>query len=488
MNRLALLGSTAEALDRHFRSAAPLEDGAFCLLREGRGAAGTRFLASEVLFPPEGAWEARGKDRLRPSARWISAAISRAVQAKAGLLFVHSHPDPDFPLGLSLTDQDAFAALAPVLAQLVDGPFGAAVVHPQGWAAAVWRQGHAENVDRVVAVGRTLRSLSPFPPPHNSPLDERQHRALGRTHDELRHLSVAVVGCGGIGSPLAEQLVRMGVARLLLVDRDRLDTPSNVRRVFGSKVADLKGPAPYKIDPQTRHLRSLGLEVEIEACPEDVRTEPAFRKLLDADVVLCGTDTHGSRAVLNDLPSSYLLPVIDIGVRVGSRADGRLAGLAAELRILTPTTACLWCRGAINPATIRVENLPETERRDLQREGYVSGDDGEPAPSVVALTVLASGMASCALLALISEEGDVAPAGYVFDGLFGDAFETEPKAPNDGCRCRRSLGLADAAAPPFLDTLATLAPAEAPPVEPSSIPMTKIRWAHLGQRSGRCRG
>jgi hypothetical protein len=465
---LALLASTVKALDRHLRSAAPLEDGAFCLLREGRGADGTRLLATDVLLPPEGAWEARGKGWLRPSARWISAAISRAVQAKAGLLFVHSHPDPEFPLGLSLTDRDAFAALAPVLAPLVDGPFGAVIVHPRGWAAAVWRQGHAENVDRVVAVGRTLRSLSPLPPLRSSPLDERQRRALGRVHDELRNLTLAVVGCGGIGSPLAEQLVRMGVARLLLVDHDRLDTPSNVRRVFGSKVADLQGPAPYKIDPQTRHLRSLGLGVEIEACSEDVRTEPAFRKLLDADLVLCATDTHGSRAVLNDLPSSYLLPVIDVGVRVGSRADGRLTGLAAELRVLTPTTPCLWCRGAISAATIRAENLPEAEWSELQREGYVSGDGGEPAPSVVALTVLASGMATCALLALISEEGDVAPAGYLFDGFYGDAFETEPKAPNQGCRCRRSLGLGDAAAPPFLDPLATPARSEARPLRPSS--------------------
>jgi hypothetical protein len=62
-------------------------------------------------------------------------------------------------------------------------------------------------------------------------------------------------------------------------------------------------------------------------------------------------------------------------------------------------------------------------------------------------------MAACALLALIADEGVVAPAGYLFDGFFGDAYETQPKEPREGCRCRLSLGLGDIAAPPFLDAL-----------------------------------
>jgi molybdopterin/thiamine biosynthesis adenylyltransferase len=65
-------------------------------------------------------------------------------------------------------------------------------------------------------------------------LDARQRDALGGVHDQLRHLSVGVVGCAGLGSPVAEQLVRMGVAEIVIVDPDVLDTESNVRRVFGS--------------------------------------------------------------------------------------------------------------------------------------------------------------------------------------------------------------------------------------------------------------
>jgi molybdopterin/thiamine biosynthesis adenylyltransferase len=47
---------------------------------------------------------------------------------------------------------------------------------------------------------------------------------------------VGVVGAGGLGSPIAEQLARMGVAELTLIDDDVFDTPSNVRRVFRRQI------------------------------------------------------------------------------------------------------------------------------------------------------------------------------------------------------------------------------------------------------------
>lgn len=269
--------------------------------------------------------------------------------------------------------------------------------------------------------------------------------------DRIRALTVAIVGCGGLGSPMAEQLTRMGVAELILVDHDRLDTPSNVRRIFGSAAADLRAAVPpAKVDVVGRHLEQLGLGVRIRRVDGDVRTERAFRTILDADIVLSGTDTHGSRAIINDLGSTYLLPVVDVGVRVGAREDGVLTALIAEVRVLTPKTPCLWCRRSISGDVIRAENLPDGERLQLPHEGYVVGDVGEPAPSVVALTVLGSGLATCRMLSLLADDGDVASSGYWMDGVLGDAHDTAPDEPDSTCRCRSTLGLGDSASPPFI--------------------------------------
>jgi molybdopterin/thiamine biosynthesis adenylyltransferase len=131
-------------------------------------------------------------------------------------------------------------------------------------------------------------------------------------------LHVGVVGAGGLGSPIAKQLARMGVAELTLIDDDVFDTPSNVRRVFGSTIADLNATdPPAKVDVVGRYIDLLGLSPPITRVRADVRRESAFRRLLDTDVVIGATDTRGSRAVVNELASSYLLPVIDVGVQAG---------------------------------------------------------------------------------------------------------------------------------------------------------------------------
>jgi len=240
------------------------------------------------------------------------------------------------------------------------------------------------------------------------------------------------------------------VEELILVDNDRLDTPSNVRRMFGTTRSDLLAvEPPAKVDVVGRHLDQLGLGVPVRRVFGDVRSELVFRELLDADVVINGTDTHGSRAVVNDLAATYLMPVIDVGVRVGSKADAGLAALIAEVRVLTPDTPCLWCRQSIGGDVIRAENLPVEERRKMVAEGYVLGTTGEPAPSVIALTVLGAGLAACRLLSLLTEEGQVASSGYWIDGFLGDGLSMKPDSPLPTCRCRSTLGLGDQEPPPF---------------------------------------
>lgn len=450
MNRLAFISIDVDELLEVFREAEPHESGAFFLLREARGHLGSRLLAVDPILPSGAAWEKQGQAQLRPSARWISAAISRAVTENAGLLFVHSHPDPHHPIGFSPTDRSSIHSLAQTLGPILEGPFAAVVVHRKGWAAGVVRDGQLVPIERIVSIGRAFRILSPFEPLPHLPLtelpslDDRQRDALGMVHDVLQQLDVAVVGVGGIGSAVAEQLVRMGTGSVTLVDNDVLDTPSNVRRVIGSRISDLRAAIPpRKVDIVGSHLEQLGLGVLVRRLCGDVRDELVWRGLLDVDVILGCTDTHGSRAAINDLSTAYLLPVIDVGTQAGARRSADLAALVAEVSILTPVTPCLWCRNRISAEVIRAENLPADQRDKLAREGYIIGGVGEPAPSVMALTALGAGLATCALLAMLSSEGNVCPSGYWVDGFMGDSAETQPIEPAAGCRCRRRLGMGD---------------------------------------------
>ena len=258
MKCLAIHQRIYKELISHLVASSTEEQGAFCLLREGKGKSGSRLLATELILPPSGAWDRQGIGSLRRSAQWISAVTSMAIESRSGLLFVHSHPNWAFPIGLSRLDVSSFISLAKALAPILEGPFAAAIVHPKGWSGVVWERGHIVPFDKIFSVGRTLRLLDPELETQQTNIDSRQQDALGVVHYRLRTLSVAIVGCGGLGSPIAEQLTRMGVAEIILVDHDSLDTESNVRRVFGSTISDLHSAVPPpKVDVVGRHLEQL---------------------------------------------------------------------------------------------------------------------------------------------------------------------------------------------------------------------------------------
>src|SRR5690606_25882184 len=53
------------------------------------------------------------------------------------------------------------------------------------------------------------------------------------TFDLLRRLSVAVLGCSGTGSPVIEQLARLGVGELVIADDDTVEE-RNLNRILNA--------------------------------------------------------------------------------------------------------------------------------------------------------------------------------------------------------------------------------------------------------------
>jgi ThiF family len=429
--------STFERVADHLDRAMGREDGLFLPVKIGQTATGLRLIAQDPVLPAHGDWELQGHDQLRPSATFLSRAASAAISIRAGLIFVHSHPDPTQPADLSPRDRRSIRALANTMTPIIRRPLGAIAVHPDGWSGEIILGGQPAPIERVTAVGRTLEFLEVVPEDRTDSLDDRQRPMLGRAHPWLRRLHVGIVGAGGIGSPLAETVVRMGVSVAALFDRDVIDDPSGVRRIFGSSMADLNDTiAPRKVDVVGRHLEQLGFGTQVRRFHGDVRSAALGRALLDCDVVLCGTDSHGSRATLNDLAVAYGLPLIDVGVRAGIDVAGSLAQLVSEVRTVTWDTPCLWCLDVLDGRIIREENLPPDERAQLVREGYAVGRTGRPEPSSAALTVLAAGQAACALLALLSDRGSDAPSAYLTDALNPFLRVAPLDEPRGGCRCR----------------------------------------------------
>jgi hypothetical protein len=271
-------------------------------------------------------------------------------------------------------------------------------------------------------------------------MDDRQRSALGAiANARLRNLCVAIVGLGGTGSPLAEELARMGVKKLVLIDPDVVDDPSNLRRVVGSTPADLEQTVS-KVDVVARHLEKLGLGLRIRKVPLDVRQEAAARHLVDADIAVITTDTQSSRALVNQMAFQYWIPVIDVGVRVGTSVSGAITGMPAEIRVLLPDAGCLWCRDVLDADAIRAENLPPDERVRLAAEGYIQGLPG-PQPSLTPLNYCAASLAALIILRLLSGQPVVSHSFIADPWELYMQFLNESVRPD--CLCQQWRGRAD---------------------------------------------
>jgi len=427
-----------EDLDHQMRSHAPAEHGLFLLAAVGQGPSDTRLLIERCLVGPESpAFDRQSAHALRPSGQHLSAAVGEAVADCSALVFIHSHPDARHPSGLSAIDAETSASWAHTLVPLLEMPFASLVWSPGGVEGVAYDAARVELSTSVeVLGGRRRLPLSGRRHMTADEIDDRQFRALGDFGNHyLRQLSVAVVGAGGTGSVLSEQLVRMGVRSLVVIDHDTLDTASNLRRVIGSRQSDLESRTP-KAEIVARYLRSLGgLGSEIFAVVGDVRDDGVALKLIDVDVIMNTTDTHSSRATLNQLALQYGVALIDVGASVGTSIHG-VTGMPAEVRVVLPDGPCLWCLGVLDPARIRQENLPLKERAQLAAEGYGANVD-EPVPSLAALNGLAASLAASTLLRLHSDQGLIG-SRVIMDGWEWYAqLSTDPVPPCAACNSVR---------------------------------------------------
>lgn len=416
MYRVVFRAADWRLLEKHFQDGEDEERGAFLLTRSGVGTFSHRLLVREVIVPDHQDWETAESHRLRPSGQSLSAALGAAIDTGCGLSFIHTHPDPRHPPNLSPLDRSTSRDWRESLCGSTGQAFASLVWSPRGLAGEVFRDALDDGspVSRFditgdgairIQVADATRGLSEQ--------DDRQARALGAIGAaNLRELNIGVIGAGGTGSAVADSLARLGVARITIVDHDVLDQPSNLRRVVGSRRSDVAGKTP-KVTIVERNVVEAGLDTEVAAIFAAVENPDAQRQLIDCDVLICTTDTQSSRAIANQLSFQFGIPLVDVGLRVGTTTQGGVTGMPVDVRVLMSDTGCLWCRRVLNSNRIREELLPESERASLAQEGYVTGIQG-PQPSLAPLNSFASSTAVLTAIRLLY--GDRAPAaGFLLD-------------------------------------------------------------------------
>jgi adenylyltransferase/sulfurtransferase len=150
--------------------------------------------------------------------------------------------------------------------------------------------------------------------------------------DRLLASSVAVVGCGALGTAAANLLVRAGVGRLRIIDRDFVED-SNLQRQSLFEESDAREALPKAVAAE-RQLRAINSEVNVEGIVADVTPANIESLLGGFPLLLDGTDNFETRLLLNDYAVARDVPWIYAAV---------VASYGVTMVIEPGQTACLAC-------------------------------------------------------------------------------------------------------------------------------------------------
>lgn len=138
--------------------------------------------------------------------------------------------------------------------------------------------------------------------------------------ESLRAASAVLVGCGAIGAAAAQLLVRAGIGRLRILDRDFVET-SNLQRQSLFDEADAAQVLP-KATAAERKLRAINSDVQVEGLIADLSSRNVAELLGGFPLILDGTDNFETRFLINDFavktkrPWIYAAAVASYGVTV----------------------------------------------------------------------------------------------------------------------------------------------------------------------------
>jgi molybdopterin-synthase adenylyltransferase len=150
--------------------------------------------------------------------------------------------------------------------------------------------------------------------------------------EKLLGASAVLVGCGALGTVAANLLVRAGVGRLRIIDRDFVE-PSNLQRQTLFEEADARDSLPKAVAAE-RRLRAINSSVQVGGIVADLTPKNAEELLSGFPLILDGTDNFETRLLVNDAAISLDIPWIYAAA---------VASYGVTMTILPGQTACLAC-------------------------------------------------------------------------------------------------------------------------------------------------
>jgi hypothetical protein len=219
---------------------------------------------------------------------------------------------------------------------------------------------------------------------------DRNERFFGAEGQErLRRLHVAVVGVGGLGTHVLQQLAFLGVGRVALIDAEDLDKTNQNRYVTARH--DDPIPGSRKVDLGERLILSIDPGIQVKIIPNSLVSVEAFEVITGADYVFGCVDREGPRLILNELCLAYDRPYLDLASDIETKP---LLVYGGRVCFVGAADGCLVCLGVLDldeACTDLGGPALWEERRALY--GVNRGLLGATGPSVVSINGLVASLA-----------------------------------------------------------------------------------------------
>jgi len=275
-----------------------------------------------------------------------------------------------------------------------------------------------------------VRRPGPPPLPLSWRRGARHFPVWGKLGEErIRATRVGVVGLGGGGSHVVQQLAHVCVGTLAGVDADLLED-HNCSRVVGTVASDIdkkKVKAMKRLARDASHGHTMFIGVDaIFPAPETLDV------LATCDIIVGCVDKLRTRKLLQEFAWQHAIPLVDIGLSIEPTNVPYRPAIGGQVFIGVPGGPCMWCAGILTQAGLGAE---------VDERGYVRGG-GEA--QVVSLNGVLASQAVNEVLNLLtgfmSAPGLLPPAKLVFDGRRVMPIAASKRA---DCRTCRSLGSGD---------------------------------------------
>ena len=270
-------------------------------------------------------------------------------------------------------------------------------------------------------------------------LSDRFNRQIGFFGAEgqarIQAVAVAVVGAGGTGSHVVQQLAYLGVKKFAVIDGDRV-SETNLNRLIGATPQDAQLKT-YKVDVAARMISSLKTGAEIAPVRETFISDAGYDAIIQADAVFGCVDHDAPRLVLNEVCQAFQLPYFDIGTGIDPHNPRDFGG---RVYYSVGGGRCLHCDGLLDQKEIDVAFSSEERRTvDAAIYGVPRAELGNSGPSVVFLNGL---LASACLTEFVADLSGLRPAQthVEYRGSFG-SLNVRKDPPSETCYCCRGKAI-----------------------------------------------